>query len=238
MMSNSSFRFKQFTIFHDRCAMKVGTDGVLLGAWTSVDNCVHILDVGTGSGLIALMMAQRCPGAVVTAIDVDRECCRQAVENVEASPFHDRIAVKVSSFQQFAVSRADLYDLIVSNPPFFSRSLLPPDAGRAHARHSVSLSLDDLLHGADRCLSPDGRLALILPADRLPELLQMSESHSFCLRRLTRVVPAPGKPVRRVLVELSRSKGMLEESQLLIEESRHHYTPEFAALVRDFYLNL
>ncbi len=218
--------------------MKVGTDGVLLGAWASVDHGIHILDVGTGSGLIALMLAQRNMNAEVTAIDIDQNAFLQARDNVNASPYMKRINVINTSFQQFALHPPRLFDLIVSNPPFFSRSLLPPDAGRAHARHSVSLSLDDLLHGADRCLSPEGRLALILPADRLPELLQMSESRSFCLRRLTRVVPAPGKPVRRVLVELSRSEGMLEETQLLIEESRHHYTPEFAALVRDFYLNL
>ena len=237
-MSNPFFRFKQFTIYHDRCAMKVGTDGVLLGAWVAADNCIHILDVGTGSGLIALMLAQRNMNAEVTAIDIDQNAFLQARDNVNASPYMKRINVINTSFQQFALHPPRLFDLIVSNPPFFSRSLLPPDAGRAHARHSVSLSLDDLLQGAECCLSQDGRLALILPAERLPELQQMSESHSFCLRRLTHVVPSPGKAAGRVLAELSRSEGMLEESQLLIEESRHHYTPQFTALVRDFYLNI
>ncbi len=237
-MSNCSFRFKQFTICHDRCAMKVGTDGVLLGAWASMEGCNNLLDVGTGSGLIALMLAQRNRSAVVTAIDIDKEACQQAIENVEASPFSDRVTVEVSSFQKFKVDVAGRYDLIVSNPPFFTKSLLPPDAGRADARHSVSLSLRDLLQGAHQSLLPHGRVALILPADRLTELAALSNHFGFALRRLTHVVPAPGKPVRRILAELSPEMGGLEESELLIEEQRHHYSPAFTNLVRDFYLYL
>ncbi len=217
--------------------MKVGTDGVLLGAWATVKGCCNLLDVGTGSGLIALMLAQRNSNAVVTAIDIDEAACCQAIDNVKASPFAERVSVVQAAFQQFAGEAPNRYDLIVSNPPFFTRSLLPPDAVRADARHSVSLSLDALLQGAERCLSPKGHLAMILPSDRLTELVALSKAAGFALRRLTRVVTAPGKPVRRILVEFTKQPGGLEESELLIEEKRHHYSPQFTRLVADFYLD-
>lgn len=237
-MPDPDFRFKQFAVSHDRCAMKVGTDGVLLGAWASVEQCATLLDVGTGSGLIALMLAQRNRNAKVTAIDIDQNACLQARDNVDASPYTKRINVINTSFQQFALHPPRLYDLVVSNPPFFTRSLLPPDAGRADARHSVSLSLEALIRDAHRCLSPVGRLALILPADRLAEMKALSAHAGFMLRRLTGVVPSPGKPVRRLLAELSLSPGELEVTELLLEVSRHHYSPAYIELVRDFYLNL
>lgn len=238
-MSNPYFRFKQFTVYHDRCAMKVGTDGVLLGAWASVEKATTALDVGTGSGLIALMLAQRNSRASVTAIDIDVKALAQAEENIKASPFSERIAVTHSAFQPFAIGCSASYDLIVSNPPFFTRSLLPPDAGRVHARHSVSLSLDELLQGSLRCLSPDGCLALILPAGRLGELVQRSATAGFTLRRLTYVFPVPGAPARRVLAELSLMQGPpVEETGLVIEEPGHRYSDAFTDLVRDFYLYL
>lgn len=237
-MSNPFFKFKQFTVYHDRCAMKVGTDGVLLGAWASVDGCTHLLDVGTGSGLIALMLAQRCRNAFVTAIDPDEDAIKQAEENVKASPFADRITVVGTRFQDYTIKTSRRFDLIVCNPPFFARSLLPPDAGRANARHSVSLSLEELMQGAHRCLSPEGHLALILPAERLVEMTALSAQLGFQLRRLTHVVPSSGKPVRRILAEFSRSPGEPVETELLLEVSRHHYSPAYIELVRDFYLNL
>jgi tRNA1Val (adenine37-N6)-methyltransferase len=237
-MSNPSFKFKQFTVFHDKCAMKVGTDGVLLGAWASVEGCSQLLDVGTGSGLIALMLAQRKRDAFITAIEIDEDACRQATDNVNASPFSARITVERSSFQQFTTTFRQQYDMVVSNPPFFKKSLLPPDPGKANARHSVSLSLDELLQGVKQSLKPYGRIALILPADRLTELVRLTHDTSLALRRLTHVVPAPGKAVRRILVELSPQTGELMETELLIEVSRHHYSPEFTRLVRDFYLHL
>jgi len=144
-MANPYFRFKQFTVFHDKCAMKVGTDGVLLGAWTDLKDTQKILDVGTGTGLIALMLAQRNPAALIDAIDIDPLALEQAEANSRNSPFSDRIAVKESSFQAFARLTGKQFDLIVSNPPYFSDSLMPPDRQRAQTRHSVTLTLDDLL---------------------------------------------------------------------------------------------
>ena len=237
-MSNPSFEFKQFSVFHDRCAMKVGTDGVLLGAWASVDGCARLLDVGAGSGLIALMLAQRNRDAFITAIEIDEDALQQAEENVKGSPFAERITVVGTRFQDFTVKSSKRFDLIVCNPPFFTRSLLPTDAGRAKARHSVSLSLEELMQGAHQCLSPEGHLALILPPDRLAEMTMLSEHFGFQLRRLTHVVPSPGKPVRRILAEFSLSPGEPEETELLLEVARHHYSSAYIELVHDFYLNL
>ncbi|MDD3077376.1 MAG: methyltransferase, partial [Proteiniphilum sp.] len=155
---------------HDRCAMKVGTDGVLLGAWANAGRGKMILDVGTGTGLIALMMAQRYPGAAIRAIDIDRDAVAQARENVDDSPFADRMTVEQDDFRHYASACAEKFDLIVSNPPWFNRALLPPDAQRKTARHSISLTLTELLLSAANCLSPEGVLALILPYDQQKEL--------------------------------------------------------------------
>jgi tRNA1Val (adenine37-N6)-methyltransferase len=239
VVSNPWFRFKQFTVFHDKCAMKVGTDGVLLGAWASVENAADILDVGTGTGLIALMAAQRNPLAKVVAIDVDEQAVEQAKENAGNSLFSDRITVEHSAFRQFAGSTSKRFDLIISNPPYFSDSLLPPDKQRAGARHSVSLTLDDLLCFARKCLKSDGTLALILPYDKSDELKRLCEKHTFYTKRKTIVYPSPDTVPKRLLTELTMLQtGHTETSSLVIENSRHQYSKDFAGLVSGFYLNL
>ncbi len=238
-MGNSWFRFKQFTVFHDKCAMKVGTDGVLLGAWTSVKNAVDVLDVGTGTGLIALMVAQRNPLAKVIAIDVDEQAVMQAKENIGNSPFPDRITVAFCAFRQFAQSSSKRFDLIVSNPPFFSNSLLSPDPQRSGARHSVSLTLDDLLLSARGCLKNEGILSLILPYDRSDELKLLCEKYIFYIRRKTIVYPLPDAKPKRLLVELTMQQPVHTEiSSLIIENGRHQYSKDFSGLLGDFYIHL
>lgn len=238
-MANPYFRFKQFTVFHDKCAMKVGTDGVLLGAWTDLKDTQKILDVGTGTGLIALMLAQRNPAALIEAIDIDLPALDQAEMNIRNSPFSDRIAVKGSSFQSFARLTGKQFDLIVSNPPYFSDSLMPPNRQRAQTRHSVTLTLDDLLFCARCCLTEGGRLSLILPYDRRDELKQRCLAHAFYPKRETFVHPTPHADRKRVLVELSTEPvGLPDTQSLIIEDARHVYTSEFTGLVRDFYLHL
>ncbi|RNC65896.1 tRNA1(Val) (adenine(37)-N6)-methyltransferase [Proteiniphilum sp. X52] len=238
-MSNPYFRFKQFTVFHDQCAMKVGTDGVLLGAWAGVDNAAEVLDVGTGTGLIALMVAQRNPQAKVMAIDVDEQAVEQAKENIGNSPFSDRIDVELVAFRQFAQDSPKRFDLIVSNPPYFSDSLLPPEKGRARARHSVSLTLDDLLLSARRCLKNRGTLSLILPYGKGDELDCLCEKHRFYMKRKTIVYPLPDTEPKRLLVELTmRPADHTEISSLIIENSRHRYTEGFSDLVSSFYIHL
>lgn len=238
-MSNPYFRFKQFTVFHDKCAMKVGTDGVLLGAWASVDKAVDVLDVGTGTGLIALMVAQRNPLARIVAIDVDEYAVAQATENVENSPFADRIAVGLWDFRQFVQNRPECFDLIVCNPPYFSDSLLPPDKARATARHSVSLTLDELLFSARSCLRDRGVLSLILPYDKKDELDRLCEKHAFYMKRKTIVYPLPDSNPKRLLIELTvQLPGYSETSSLIIENSRHQYTKDFSEMVSNFYIHL
>lgn len=238
-MPNSWFRFKQFTVWQELCAMKVGTDGVLLGAWASTENRNTILDVGTGTGLIALMMAQRSPAASLWALDNDSSAVKQAAINIDHSPFSDRITLLASSFQLFARQTTYCFDLIVSNPPFFTDSLLPPDQKRAEARHSVTLTLDELLFSSRQCLSEEGLLALILPYDRRDELERLCDKHALFLKRKTVVAPLPDAAPKRLLVELTRQQQLQPLVQsLIIEESRHHYTQAFTDLVGDFYLYL
>lgn len=161
-MSNIYFKFKQFTVYQDRCAMKVGTDGTLLGAWTDVTKSRTILDIGTGTGLIALMLAQRSLTTQITAIDIDIDSVMQAESNVALSPWCDRVKVFCSSLQDFNGSG---YDTIVSNPPYFVNSLKCPNGHRTLARHTASLSYKDLFDGVTRMLSDDGEFSVIIPFD-------------------------------------------------------------------------
>ena len=163
-MANPFFTFKQFTIRHDRCAMKVGTDGVLLGAWTSVDHSHRLLDIGTGTGLIALMLAQRCPQAFITAIDIDAEAVEQARENALSSPWKDRVEVLLQDICTFPANQQ--FDTIVSNPPYFIDSLKCPDDQRNTARHTDTLDAERLLASVARLLTDDGRFSIILPAEQ------------------------------------------------------------------------
>ena len=216
--------------------MKVGTDGVLLGAWANVDNVADVLDVGTGTGLIALMLAQRNMEARVIAIDVDEYAVEQATENVKNSPFADRITVELKTFRHFVQNNAGYFDLIVCNPPYFSDSLLPPDKGRATARHSVSLTLDELLFSARSCLRDRGVLSLILPYDKNEELGRLCEKYAFYMKRKTIVYPLPDSRPKRILIELTvQPTDCSEANSLIIENSRHQYTSDFPALVHDFY---
>lgn len=239
MMANPYFRFKQFTVYHDKCAMKVGTDGVLLGAWAGTENRMTILDVGTGTGLIALMMAQRSPAASLWAVDNEASALAQAKQNIDNSPFSDRITLVDSSFQLFARQTAIRFDLIVSNPPYFADSLLPPEEQRAQARHSVTLSLDELLFSSRSCLAESGILSLILPYSRSDELEMLCEKHAFHLKRKIIVLPLPNALPKRILVDLTMQQTCQSVTRsLTIEESRHHYSRAFTDLVRDFYLYL
>lgn len=216
--------------------MKVGTDGVLLGAWTDTGNAGSILDVGTGTGLIALMLAQKT-NAPVDAIDIDENACRQACENVAASPFSKQIRVIHSSFADF--QPADKYDLIVSNPPYFSQSLKSPDDKRSKARHDDHLLLHDLIGGSKKILSESGRIALILPVEQERKLTEILTQNQLYRTRQTNVIPVAGKQIKRILVELSATPAPDYAPECLaIEVERHKYTKEYEALTRDFYLNM
>jgi len=233
-MSNNYFQFKQFTVYHDLCAMKVGVDGVLLGAWADCRNVELALDVGTGSGLIALMLAQRSKGTV-HAIDIDENACKQAEINFNNSPFHDRLSIESVAFQDFSSSVR--YDLIASNPPYFSQSLKSPDPNRNLARHNDCLPLEALIKKSASLLSPQGKAAFILPFDRLEEMhAYIVENHLFICRE-TLVSSLQNRPPKRVLIEYSLiNHGRTEKNGFYIGETKRTYSDEYRALTKEFYL--
>ena len=194
------FTFKQFTIHQDHCAMKVGTDGVLLGAWASGKGS-RILDIGTGTGLIALMMAQRFPEAQVTAIDIDANACRQARENIQASPFFDRIRVIETKIQDF---EGGGNDTIVSNPPFFMDSLKNPDTARLTARHTDELSYRDLFTSVKRLLTETGEFSAIIPSDYLERFISESCISGFFVSRRYGIRTVPKKAIKRYLLTFTK----------------------------------
>lgn len=215
--------------------MKVGTDGVLLGAWVNIDSVKRILDVGTGTGVIALMLAQRS-NAVIHAIEVDKRAADQAETNVENSPWSDRVKVLQQSYQDFQY-KAKQYDLIVSNPPFFTDSLLPDGESRSIARHNLTLKIEDLVKGAAEQLTSNGKLAIIYPFREFYQVVEYALKKSMYLIRRTDVFPTPDKPVKRVLAEFSFQHKPIEYNELIIEEQgRHRYSHGYKSLTTDFYL--
>ncbi len=238
-VSNPFFRFKRFTIFQDLCAMKVGTDGVLLGAWVDLRDARNILDVGSGTGLLSLMCAQRNPEASVTAIDLSDSAYRQTVVNIQNSVFRNRISACCTSVQKFAEENIAQFDVIVCNPPFFVDSLRSPDAKRSMARHADTLSLEDLFAAFYRLLSHNGKVSLIYPAPNEDLVLKQACRFDFFLNRKTNIIPTPDKKPKRVLFEFQRKKNRHPFcDSLVVEESRHVYSKQFRNLVREFYLYL
>lgn len=240
-MSNQFFHFKQFSIQQDRCAMKVGTDGVLIGAWVNLSDCdeCNILDIGTGSGVIALMLAQRCNTANIEAIEIDKEAACQAGENASSSIFASRIKVKNISLSDYNEHCNLHFKRIVSNPPYFKDSLKCPDNQRSLARHSDTLSMQSLISTSANLLTPDGHLALILPFTQKEMLLQTAEKNGLFPIRITDVFSREDLPPKRILIELSKKKSeAIEINQLVIEISPLHFTPEYIQLTKDFYLKM
>lgn len=237
-MSNNYFQFKQFTVHQDKCAMKVGTDGVLLGAWTDTSLCKRMLDIGTGTGVIALILAQRSEAAI-DAIDIDSDACLQAQENADASPFRKQIQVVHAALADYACRCSTLYDRIVSNPPYFSNSLRCSDQQRNMARHNDTLPLDELLQTSRKLLAPKGRIALILPYDQKEELTKESQRQNLFPVRKTTVVSVFGLPPKRLLVELTAESSLLPtENQLTIEQDNHSYSDAYIQLTKAFYLKM
>ncbi|MGM0667784.1 MAG: tRNA1(Val) (adenine(37)-N6)-methyltransferase [Bacteroidota bacterium] len=227
------FDFKQFRVYQHKAAFKTGTDGVLLGAWADASSANRVLDIGTGSGLIALMIAQRTDAAIV-GIEPDILSCGQARENVEISPWKDRIEIVNKRLQDY--SPGDKFDLIVSNPPFFRQSLTGSDQRRANARHDYNLSGAELVRGVCRLLAPAGKFCLILPyAEAAIFIAEAAETGLFC-NKILKVKPMPSSPVKRMLMEFAAVKSELQQSFLTIERERHRYTDEYKKLTADYYL--
>ena len=217
--------------------MKVGIDGVLLGVWASIGNATQILDIGTGTGLIALMIAQRSK-ALITAIDIEESAVLQAKENIENSPWFDRVGVKLASLQEFATSPVERFDVIVSNPPYFVNSLKPPVRNRTAARHADSLTHEELIVYSIKLLNPTGRICLILPVAEGMKCAEFAKSKGLYCSRKVNVYPKPNVEAKRLLLEFKLEEAETTVSELVIEIERHCYSPEFTALAKDFYLKL
>lgn len=233
------FRFKQFTINQDSAAMKVGTDGVLLGSWAGLEaNPESILDIGSGTGLVALMLAQRSAAATIDAIEVDPAAFEQCVENFEASSWADRLYCYHAGLGEFVDESDDRYDLILSNPPFYSEEVSSGNRSRDTARQQKSLPLDVLLSGVAQLLSPQGRFCVILPFRAEPEFLETAGALHLFPNRITRVRGNPESAVKRTLLEMSFKTGKTTYEELTIELARHQYTEAYIGLTRDFYLKM
>ena len=236
-MANTWFKFKQFTIQQDKSAMKVGTDGVLLGAWTDTEGTKNILDIGTGTGLLALMLAQRS-SAIIDGVEIDISASAQALDNIKKSPWFDRIRIFNLSFQEFINTSKGDYDLIVSNPPYFIRSLKTPSSSRNLARHDDKLSKNDLLGGVSKLLAPEGTFAVILPFDISGGLIDLASEYGLYPKRIMKVRPAAGKMFNRTLLEVTRYHGKVSETELTIETGgRKHYSDEYLRLTHEYYLD-
>lgn len=235
-MANDYFQFKQFTIHQQRCAMKVGTDGTLLGAWSHVPvESARILDVGTGTGLIALMMAQRFSDASVFGIDIDKDAVCQAQENVAASPFASRIKIFESNILDF--ENQEGFDAIVSNPPYFVDAMTCPDQQRTMARHTVSLSYEGLMKSVFRLLKPNGLFSLVIPSECRSSIEAEACLAGFFLTRVCLIRTTPRKETKRQLIEFSKHpvKELYIEDGI-VEESPNVRSSWYQQLTQDFYI--
>ena len=239
MSHNKYFQFKQFRIEQHFAAMKVNTDGVLLGAWTNIDGVDTVLDVGTGTGLIALMIAQRNQNSFISGIDIDQHAAVEAAENAGKSPWPDRISIQHISFQNFAENYSGKFSLIISNPPFFSNSVKNSNTRLSAARHNHLLPFADIISGTLRMLDEKGHLSIILPVDEADLFIEMAAKNGLFLRRIASVKPFPDKKPNRSLMEFSFLKSETERTVFSVyNETKVDYSQEFMSLARDFYLKL
>ncbi|MFZ0490765.1 MAG: methyltransferase [Salegentibacter sp.] len=240
-MSTQPFQFKEFTVHQDRCAMKIGTDGVLLGAWTPLDQTPDsILDIGAGTGVLALMMAQRSDAMLIDALEIDEDAYEQAVENFERSEWGDRLFCYHAAFDEFVEEMQDeqKYELIISNPPFYSSEFTSENDQRNQARFAEALPFDELLNGVSKLLSAEGIFSLIIPYSEEEKLLKLAAEIRLFPKKITRVKGHKDAEIKRSLLNLSFSEAIPEIDELVLEISRHHYTKEYRDLVSAFYLKL
>ncbi len=235
-MANSYFKFKQFTIIQNKSAMKVGTDGVLLGAWANCNHAKNILDIGTGTGLIALMLAQKSQ-AKIDAVEINISAVEEAKLNIQNSPWQNRISVFHTSFQEFAQNSKKKYDLIVSNPPYFTQSKKAQQLARTYARHNDSLSAADLYKGVSLLLADKGELNIIIPADDFTKYIEAASIVQLYCTKILWVEPTPKTPPKRVLLAFEKFDCGCSENTIIIESNgRHQYSDDYKELTKDYYL--
>lgn len=236
---NKPFKFKQFTVQQDRCAMKIGTDGVLLGAWTSLKNKpFSILDIGAGTGVIALMLAQRSSAELIDAIEIDDDAYEQCVDNFEQSLWNDRLFCYHASLEEFTDEIEEQYDLIVSNPPFYSEDYKSKNTQRDKARFADALPFEHLIESVSKLLSDQGEFSVIIPHKEEENLIASAATFGLFQNRILRVKGQPNSKIKRSLIAFSFRESGIKKEELIIEKSRHCYTEDYIALTKDFYLKL
>lgn len=233
-MGQKTFHFKQFSIKQDKCAMKVNTDGVLLGAWANGRGATHILDIGTGTGVIALMLAQQNNKAKITAIDIDENAYLESQENFAASLWNKNLNAQHTSLQNFHIETK--FDVIISNPPYFIHDYKTEDEAKNMAKHSTALNYDELLDGINSLLSNQGKAFLIIPIFNLLMFQTKAESFEFYLTKLTEVTAVEGKQPYVVLMQIERKRRALIKSRLLIQTVQGEFAEEYKDLTKEYYL--
>ncbi|MEH2922597.1 tRNA1(Val) (adenine(37)-N6)-methyltransferase [Samsonia erythrinae] len=238
-LRRDGFTFKRFFVAHDRCAMKVGTDGILLGAWAPVSGVARILDIGCGSGLIALMLAQRTGQDVqVDAVELDTDASQQARENIAASPWAPRMTVYAEDVVSFAPRQLTRYSLIVSNPPYFAPGVACGSNQRQMARYTTRLTHETLLRCAQQMLAPEGVFCLVLPVQVADAFISLARQRHWFVRQQLWVSEQEGRPAHRILLTLSCEDGEFRQASLAIRDAEKRYSADFQQLTADFYLSM
>lgn len=233
------FRFKQFTIIQDKCTMKVNTDGVLLGAWSDTEGAERALDIGTGTGVIALMLAQKNPYLLIDAIDIDKDAYLQSKENFELNIIGQNIRVYNEGLQEFTTRKESLYDLIVSNPPFFTGGTFSYNENKANVRHTIKLSHSELLQSVRKLLTKNGYFDVILPLAEGLRFIQMATQYGLFVCKKTEVFSRPAKNAERLLLRFSKTRPLtlISDTLSIMEEEKNEYTREYKKITGDFYLS-
>ena len=239
-----TFTFKQFQVNQDRCAMKIGTDGVLLGAWTPlINNPFNVLDIGAGTGILSLMLAQRSNAApnnvgIIDAIEIDEDAYEQCVENFEASPWGDKLFCFHAGLDEFVDEPEDEYDLIISNPPFYTDDYKSDNSSRDLARFEDALPFEELIEAAALLLSDNGIFSVIIPYKEEERFVTLCKELDIFPLKITRVKGTPTSEIKRSLLAFCRMEQTPLIDELVIEISRHNYTPEYIELTKEFYLKM
>lgn len=234
-----TFTFKQFHVNQDRCAMKIGTDGVLLGAWTPlINNPYNVLDIGAGTGILSLMLAQRSNAEQIDAIEIDEDAYEQCVENFEASPWGDKLFCFHAGLDEFVDEPEDEYDLIISNPPFYTDDYKSDNTSRDLARFEDALPFEELIEAAALLLSDNGIFSVIIPFKEEERFVSLCKELDLFPLKITRVKGTPTSEIKRSLLAFCRMEQTPLNDELVIEISRHNYTSEYIELTKDFYLKM
>jgi len=238
-MSGNPFFFKQFKVNQNRCAMKIGTDAVLLGAWTSIrNNPFSILDIGAGTGILSLMLAQRCDAELIDAIEIDPDAYEQCVDNFETSDWNDRLFCYHASLAAFVEDIEDTYDLIISNPPFYSEDYKTENSQRDLARFQEAMPFHHLIESVTQLLSDRGLFSVIVPYQEEASFIKIAASFNLFPNNILHVRGNPNSNIKRSLITLSFHESEVNFNELIIETERHQYTDDYINLTKDFYLKM